>query len=914
MANHAFYRLLVSLAVGCAAAPLAAQPKATDRPAKAPVAADFDRLAQVFAPPGTPSVKDRKWVTIDVGPTNASATRTGWLVKDGPTELSLLDGDGDLLQVRKPGPGEKRPTLPTNKDGSIPFGRYREADRSVAWAVRPDDFAAAAKKFLATGVPEYKEGGPFRDMSRGRFALQAHVVDAARLAHFARQAGAAELADKLYAHAAEAYATYQGRYGGGFEKKGELHEFVADRVASSERNGAMWAAHNGAPRADLLKRWERVAAVPDHQYRDEAKEMVEAYRTLIAEDAKWAEPDAEEWAAMTPAQQAEYWVHHLRDLAVGQSLDPGSYSVFGEFGSLGADDRDRPNPAVELKKLGMAAVPHLIAHLDDPRPTRCKGHWRSYWPDGHYLLRYGDCCQQVFEAITGHTLTGETYPMQAKKGKECKAAAEKWWREYRVKGEKQVLIEGAAAGTRDSPGHAEKLAAMYPDAALGAIRTGARACRDPWARAGLVRAAAGLPGEAVTAFLREEADGPFPGARVRAATGLAARGDPAGAGGLLREWDRLSTEKNDDWLDRRFVADELIGGILGTNDPAAVRGRAAGLTAKPADVRSTLIRQLGEADKDLRGRPLTRETANAVDDVLAGLLADREAESSASSRNGRPVRDPMLGDLAAEALAGRLGDPRLFDIAGPLQGREWQRVEVKNAWLRKRGKDPVPVPAKRTIEPAPDAKVQPLVRAVADGKTADRRTAITAIERLGLPALPAVRKAVDGLAGDHPARAPLLDLATRLSLVVAEVRFSDDSAKPADAVRRRVEELRDKPVAADVFLGLLRDLSGNLPAGTRGVRLTLERVGDDTGVLLLVTLVADCPARPGLAPQLSYGSRVVIRDETFGGGLRASAGLGGQKLSLAGIDWTDFGDHLRTGLRAPAGEYLFAHVHCAEER
>jgi hypothetical protein len=199
MATHALSRILVSVAIGWSTTQLVAQPKAPDRAAaRAPAAADFDRLAEIFSPPGTPSVQDKKRVAVDVGPTNASATRTGWVIEDGPTELTLFDTDGDLLKLRKPGPAEKRPTLPTDKDGSMPFDRYLEADRSVAWAVRPDDFAAA-QKFLDAGVPEYKEGGPLRDLSRGRFTLQAHVVSAARLAHFARQAGDGELAAKLYA-------------------------------------------------------------------------------------------------------------------------------------------------------------------------------------------------------------------------------------------------------------------------------------------------------------------------------------------------------------------------------------------------------------------------------------------------------------------------------------------------------------------------------------------------------------------------------------------------------------------------------------------------------------------------------------------------------------------------------------------
>jgi 3-oxoacyl-[acyl-carrier protein] reductase len=624
---------------------------------------------------------------------------------------------------------------------------------------------------------------------------------------------------------------------------------------------------------------------------------VKAYQSLIAEDRKWVESGDDEWAVMTPDQRAAYWIYHLRDLAVGQWSDPGSCRVVDDVGAVGAGGK-KPNAAAELKKLGMAAVPHLIAHLDDPRPTRCKGHWRSYWPDGHYLLRYGDCCQQVFEAVTGHTLTTETYPMQAKKGTEVKAAAEKWWRDYQAKGEKLVLIEGTAAGTRDSGGHAEMLAAKYPDAALDAIRTGARASKDGWARAALVSAAAGLTGEGVTAFLWEEADGLFPRPRVRAAAALAARGDPAGAKALVREWDRLAGETDADWSDRHFLALELVAAVAGTNDPAAVRALGVGLTDRPVEVRSTVIERLAGAGKDLRGWPLTRETADAVEDVLAGLLADREEETSASSRGDKSVRDPMLGDLAAEALAGRLGEPKLFDNTAPLQVRERQRLETKNAWLKRRGKDSVPVPARRTVVPAPDARVRPLVRAVVEaGDAAGRRAAVGVLEQLGLPALPAIRKAADGLAADHPARADLRSLAGRLALVVAETRFTDDSAKPPDAARRRVDELRGRPVTAEGFLGLLRDLSGELPEGTRGVKLTVERVGDDAGVLLLVTLVPDRPARParpGLAPQLSYGSRVVIGEKSLGGRAR--------RIGRAGRTEAEPGRDRLVGVRRPPAD------------
>lgn len=896
----------------CAAASLAQTTPSGPGRKDAPPAAAFDRLAELFAPPGTPPIKGKRWVTIDTGPANIPQARTGWLVEDGAKEVTLLDEDSEVVKLRKPAVGEKRPTVEGDKEGNISLSRYLEADRSVAWKVEPADFAARAKKFLADGIPTYKEDRGFRDMSRGRFTLQGHVIDSARLAHFANQQGQAELAARLYAHTEQAYKKYTDSYGGGFEKTGALHEFVADRLASREQNGAISAAHGGTARAELQKRWERVAAIPYHQYRDEALEMVKGYQSLLDEDRRWVEPDAKARAAMTADQRAAYWMYHLRDLAVGQWSDPGSCSVLGEFGF---GDDPKPNAAVELKNLGMAAVPHLIAHLDDTRPTRCKGHWRSYWPDGQYLLKYGDCCQQIFEAITGHTLTSEQYPMRAGKGKDCKAAAEKWWRDYQTKGERQVLIEGTAAGTRDSPRHAARLSEKYPDAALDPIVQGARASKDGWTRAALVSATEKLSGEKVLAFLRDEATGPHAESRIRASAALCDRGDPAGTKGLMRELQRLSSEGDAERPDGYFVVDELIGALARSGDPAAIRALAEGMPKHTLDTRSAMIRRLAEVHKDFRGKPLTREATDAVEDVLAQALADREEENSASSRGDKSVHDPMLGDLAAEALATRLGQPKLFDITAPFQVRERQRAEVKNVWLKRRGREPLPVAAPRTITAAPDAKVRPLVEAVRETKAAaDRRSALSGLEELGLPALPAVRKLADTLAADHPARGDVQALATRLALTVAEVRFGEDSAKPTDAVRRLVEALRGRPITEEAFLGLLRELSGALPEGVRGVKLTLERIGDDTGALLVVTLIPDQPARPGLSPQLQYGSRVVVGETNYGGGFSAAAGIGRKHLRLADIDWGEFTKNLPKALKAGPGEYALVQVHCAEAR
>ena len=312
------------------------------------------------------------------------------------------------------------------------------ADFSVAWKIRVEDYAAKSKKFLLDGLPKEKDTeGIYASVSQ-RFGLADHVVEATRYAHFARQFGQKSHAADLYAHARKAQKKYVDMYIGPLEKAASLHVFVANRIASGHRNGAIHSAHGGTKRKELQKQWERIAALPHHKYRKEAKTMVQRYKQLSEEDTHWVEPDAKALAKMTTSRKVAYWLYHLRDLDMGQWSDPGSCSVFGQFG-VGVRDakKKKRNAAVELKKLGMAAVPQLIAHLDDPRPTRCKGHWRSYWPEGHYLLNYGDCCQQIFESISGHAISRGTpavsFSRQDKEGKQRKQKAQRWWQEHEIK-------------------------------------------------------------------------------------------------------------------------------------------------------------------------------------------------------------------------------------------------------------------------------------------------------------------------------------------------------------------------------------------------------------------------------------------------------------------------------------------------
>jgi hypothetical protein len=580
---------------------------------------DFERLAEIFAPPGTPSIKGKPWVVVETGPVNSVpwlSNRHGWLIENGAKEILLLDWDGASHNFRKPDAGEIRPRIKEEKDGGKLWSDLQNADYSVAWKVHEKDYGAKSKKFLTDGLPKDTEEKNIFGSVDQRFGLADHVVESVRYAHYAHQFGQKDHAAELYAHAGRAYKEYTSRYGPSLDKKVALPDFVAERIASGYRNGAIYSGHGGTPRKELLKQWEKVAIIPHHPYRNEARGMVKHYQSLLDEDARWVEPDEKALAKLTTDQKVAYWLYHLRDLDIGQYSDPGHCDVLERFafGFRGADKK--PNAAVELKKLGMAAVPALIEHLDDARPTRCKGHWRRFWPDGHYLLRYGDCCQQIFVAITRHTLPGEA-------GKERKQKAERWWQDYQKKGEKQMLIEGTAVGDGDSAAHAEELAKKYPEVALAPIIEGARASKEARIRAWLISTADKLKDEKVVAFLREELDGPHMHSRVRAGVALAARGDPAGVKALVREWNHLAG-KNADRFENSWAIDELIHALTCSGDPAAVCELGARMQQHDVGTRQTIVGELASAETDLGKKPLSRDAVDAIEDVLIRAMEDQE--------------------------------------------------------------------------------------------------------------------------------------------------------------------------------------------------------------------------------------------------------------------------------------------------
>ncbi|PQO36514.1 hypothetical protein [Blastopirellula marina] len=395
---------------------------------------DWDKLAAAVNSPGTPSIVDKPWVTVDCCAANHSIKVLGWITQESKGELHLLEWDGTLHRFRRPQEGEQRPELPPGKFGGIDGEDIETADRSVAWGVTPGDYLARSEERLARGHVKHDYSEMINSFVLERADHADFILDAARYAHYAHVLGKREHATAWYAAALESKKDYW-RHVDDPDSEKSLIAFVADKRAAGFCYSAISAGHKGESRPKLLQRWRDLAAMPDQMFRDEAREMVALYQDLIAEDEKWREPNAAERAKFTKDQWVDYWLYHLRDFDAYSDWDPAGCRLFGVFRatpSKGPDGEYR-NPADELKKLGKDALPKVIEHLDDRRPTRCKGQWKWYSAEGQYLLRYGDCCQQIFEAITEHkiyrsrTTTGQ--PTSDNVEKQCKSAADKWWRE-----------------------------------------------------------------------------------------------------------------------------------------------------------------------------------------------------------------------------------------------------------------------------------------------------------------------------------------------------------------------------------------------------------------------------------------------------------------------------------------------------
>jgi hypothetical protein len=639
-----------------------------------------------------------------------------------------------------------------------------------------------------------------------------------------------------------------------------------------------------------------------------ARHYADLLKNMVAEDEAHARKPAKPEQERTRQERIGELIFRLRDQNGHQWSQPGACNIFAT-NEDGFSYGEGNSPAHQLVKIGYDAVPQLIDVLEDERLTRSVGFHRNFY-FSHHVLRVGDCALAILQRISGRrfwegtsTTAGMTKDQQAA---ETKKKVQAWWAEFQKKGEKQMLIEGVQAGGYDSVDQGRMLRDRYPDAALDALVEGVAKAPNEWVRTSLIEIVAGIKGERTLAFLRGLLKAPDLQTRVDAARGLLTQGHDDGIQPMIREWQRVpaTTEGGEG-------NGSLIGFLAHCGRAEAIQALGANLRKRPVDERMSILEAVAEVGNDEK-KPPSPAVVAARDELLVQALTDTAERRGMSGTWGdKSFSDPRLCDVAGHLLSRLWKQPDAFDLSGTLRTRDRQRVELQNAWRKKQGLELLPLPAPRKVNRLPANEVQPKLQAVLTAPTlTERGKALDAVAALGLGALPAVNETLAGLKADHAARADLQQLAGRLAFSVNEIKLGEASVKPGKDLQQRLAALQGRPLEPAAVVDLLLRITRSLPEGTTGVGLTIDREGDDTGVNVTFTLVAEKVRTGGTQKGWdTYHSIRVGRSN-----IANSSGFSSLEHGTSEEQWRDFSDGLQKAFEAAPAKSVSARVRIVLEK
>lgn len=720
------------------------------------------------------------------------------------------------------------------------------------------------------------------------------------------------------------FAEELSRQEAGENQQQSLRETLAQRIAHKE----MWQAvlafgELDVTRKELLARFERIVKhFPESEHAERAAETAEMLRKMVREDEELAK-QAKPLEKMTVQERVAALVFRLRDQNGQQWSQPGSCDVF-------LDPRGEKSPAHQLVKMGFDAVPALLDALGDRRFTRSVGYHRDFY-FSHYVLRVGDCARAVLEQIAGRrfyrrgTTSSEMSTDEA--DKQVQRQVRDWWVKVQKNGEKQVLIESVEVADENSPAQAKRLLEKFPDAALAAITRGAVRTEDVWIRERLIELAAEIKGDAPVPFLLQQMkQGSARPIRVAAARGLLKRKRPEALKAMIDEWKKFSSShKNGNDGDDGSGVEGLIGLLAASGSPEAVHALAEGLREHSVDVKLAVVSAFGPAGTmsvfatgcngllaPVEAKAHDETLVAAIEDLLIGSLDDKERRMGMSATWGdKSFSDPQIGDVAGHVLWTRWPKKYTFDIGAPAAMRDRQRVELKNIWRMEHGLPPLELPRQPQIQRMGEEELQPLWDAVLHAADEENRgKAVSIVEARGLESLPAARKLLAAVPADAPSRPALEMLVRRLSVAVREVVVEEKKLPEDHPFAKALRSMSGKPFTAEQFVELLLAYTRQPPAQLSGIMLSVERPGDDTGVVVRFSTVGQADLQPGGQKSWEHSMRVTAGRKA----LLGSSGSGSPDYLQKANAYRDFARALDEALSRPPDEPLEAIITVAQQR
>jgi hypothetical protein len=457
------------------------------------------------------------------------------------------------------------------------------------------------------------------------------------------------------------------------------------------------------PRKELLTRLEEIIKKLPESDRDSdnedtrfsshpklAREYAALLKQMIKEDEEYAKKPRKPMKEMTTNERVADLIFNLREQNGRQWSQPGSCDIFCVVGAGGGRVED--SPAHQLVDIGYDAVPQLIEALEDKRLTRSVGFHRNFY-FSHHVLRVGDCSLAVLERIAGRSFWEGKYTnagmIKDGQEKETRKRVQVWWDEYQRKGEKQMLLEGTETGDWNSARQADRLLKRYPSFAFEALVKGMVNAKDEWPRVRLADCLTELGDERAVPVLRKELNGPLVASRVAAARGLLKFKNEEGVAAIIDQWKK--TRDVSKYEDR---GQEYITFLASCNRVNAVQALAEDFKKRPVDIRLSIVEALSESQWD--DRPAESPAVKgAVYKLLAEALTDTEQRKGMGGTwDGKRFSDPRICDFAAHILSRRWNNPNAFDLAGNLQLRNRQRIEMLNVWRAEHGEPALPLPPK----------------------------------------------------------------------------------------------------------------------------------------------------------------------------------------------------------------------------
>ncbi|GAA4442473.1 hypothetical protein [Bremerella cremea] len=371
------------------------------------VAEQITRFSRLLSLEDPQLLIDKPWAVIETGPSNAPKLLEGWVVDQDTDQIQLLDWQGDLRRLRFPSDGLQRPALVRLLNGKLDVASLEPSDYVVAWEYREIDFAQRSREFLQH----------LKQRDRNAITIQT-LLDTARYTFAAWIQDDREHALELFDQLEQKQQTFLDIRGVPHEALVELDPFLDWFFAAELRTRSVLMTRNGHPFGEIAHLWLRMAMLPDDLFHEDVKKLVAGYQLLVGEEGTVPELSSREIAALSEQEQVDYWMYHLRNYVSMPTL-------------LMRNVRKEVNPALELKKLGDAAIPTLIEHMTDMRPTRCQSRYIRYRHMHVWPLRYGDCCVTIFEDMTKHQIFDREakthHPTYDGVAAECQAKAQAWW-------------------------------------------------------------------------------------------------------------------------------------------------------------------------------------------------------------------------------------------------------------------------------------------------------------------------------------------------------------------------------------------------------------------------------------------------------------------------------------------------------